>query len=1503
MFRAFKADISDKQPERRLNVFVCYARVETKIADDIVAYLESHDFDVRIDRRDLPYGEKWWGEIAEMIHACDTVVWLVSAASIESKWCLRELGEAERRGKRLLPVRIVEVPPEGMPPSIGEFHVLPAEGRFSLSSHGETLLAALRANQAWLKELTRLQDRAKEWRQRNRSSAVLLRGTSLRAAEAWRDAAGGQDVAPTAETLDYILESRRASTRRLTVFATVAGVIGAAAIILSLSLQLARSRADEQTEIAKLQRDASRAQFAATQDPAAGLALAVDVSARAEAIYAPDPPPAEIRSVLPSVADAAREMPRLRGQFDGQYANVVKLHPDPDGEDRLLIVMTEMVLMTDFDGRPLAPPLNANGPSGVAFANDARWIKRAKEDLVVVGSGSLQGADRKALGIGVSLFDSDGRLMGQALTDHPHPIMAVLPLDAQGTILAGDSQGNLYLVDTADFSHRRVLEGSGRAVTDIAREGNDWSYTVAVAFGDTVDTRQLLVPERVGRTPRSEEGVARSVTAALGDSRLEVGLVGWEPGDGVSCVIPTTRSEAGRTDAFLVCDQDGPPEFVPSTIFDGAGTFGKVRPVAVASGVTAATACRHGNLLAVGDGAGSIHVFQSDGVRVTARLRHGTGPVAALAFTPDCAILMSATIQGSDIRRWDLADVADLGSRLYDAFETVVEMQATDGGERLLALYGNWGPTAHVEIFDHEDVAYTSLYRHAMDVDRDMPLSAALSPDGTHFAFSANGRVTVMTVTGQTLWSAGFAAESLAFSADGQTLLGTGATGTTLWPLVSGAGEDARKARTLREDQVGPGATALQLPQEAREFAAFALADGNLTLSFHDETGALIGRTKPLTLRGASYDASAIQDAALAAQVSALFRSQLVSLRWDAANRSFLAIVSAQQFASTGSQQRGSRIFRIDPETFEVSPVHEIRMDGLGLEDRRVVAATDVVAGAIGLVLQRGSGATPGTVLQIVETDNFRQLTQFAVPMDGSSATTPIMAWSAPDGSFHVGLDSGTVIDRSFRPQALREVATGRLQLMAREAEYDRLLVEASALRNSGDTAGAIEASRRATELLPHVSIPWLNIGNWSCHPPTGRGDCDAADTAFSSAIDAVPLQPLAHLQRGKLRFFRGTYEAALADFEIASRIQTGLPTIEAGRASLGGWEQFADMIRGLHAGMINEPKAFRAYALSHLERWAEAETAYQELAQIGTPSLRDREYRARALYELGRSSEALSETRALLAALSDGAPYSKLEEFADKLKQDADRNRFACEVVQQGLRFASEASAPRQDVVALVDIGLDACSAIVRDDPEDADAARLALVALRDAAQRFNYPVALDETLLDSPGEVLDRLIAEQDREALAEFREAYSRHPVSAKAGLALARLRAVGGNNDAVGRDIAGVWLNDAGKPKLEIMVDEKGLQLWTNADPDHPFAEIGQVVARTRQTEQGSDWPFMGEHIWIGESKTTWGAEGALVAAIIDDSTLFYAYLDSKFKAGWTLKKSNGAWQSTIRRSGR
>nr|VFJ65969.1 MAG: TIR domain-containing protein [Candidatus Kentron sp. FW] len=93
-----------------IRLFISYSRRDLEPARTLAEDLGSNeDFEVKIDFRDLPFGEKFKPELSDLIRDCDTVLWLLTPDSVRSWWCQWELGEVARMHKRLVPVKLRDV--------------------------------------------------------------------------------------------------------------------------------------------------------------------------------------------------------------------------------------------------------------------------------------------------------------------------------------------------------------------------------------------------------------------------------------------------------------------------------------------------------------------------------------------------------------------------------------------------------------------------------------------------------------------------------------------------------------------------------------------------------------------------------------------------------------------------------------------------------------------------------------------------------------------------------------------------------------------------------------------------------------------------------------------------------------------------------------------------------------------------------------------------------------------------------------------------------------------------------------------------------------------------------------------------------------------------------------------------------------------------------------------------------------------------------------------------
>ncbi|SHN75698.1 toll/interleukin-1 receptor domain-containing protein [Cryptosporangium aurantiacum] len=93
-------------------VFISYAREDRSGVDEMASDLRHAKMDVWYDAR-LAGGDPWWTEILRNIRECDTFVFALSEWSMASEACRREYGYARDLRRRVLPVRMGELPVVG----------------------------------------------------------------------------------------------------------------------------------------------------------------------------------------------------------------------------------------------------------------------------------------------------------------------------------------------------------------------------------------------------------------------------------------------------------------------------------------------------------------------------------------------------------------------------------------------------------------------------------------------------------------------------------------------------------------------------------------------------------------------------------------------------------------------------------------------------------------------------------------------------------------------------------------------------------------------------------------------------------------------------------------------------------------------------------------------------------------------------------------------------------------------------------------------------------------------------------------------------------------------------------------------------------------------------------------------------------------------------------------------------------------------------------------------
>ncbi len=197
-----------------LHVFLSYSRKDLSTAERLRDQLIARGFSAYLDKHDILPGEPWQERLAQLIGLADTVVFLLSPDSVASPVCDWEVNEAERLGKRILPVVIRDAPADAVPGRLKRLNYIFLRNAVDETTGLTALSAALLTDIAWVREHTRLGELAAEWERKNHGNELLLRGSELAGAELWvsRGHSGGQS--PTDLHRAYITASREGEQAR-----------------------------------------------------------------------------------------------------------------------------------------------------------------------------------------------------------------------------------------------------------------------------------------------------------------------------------------------------------------------------------------------------------------------------------------------------------------------------------------------------------------------------------------------------------------------------------------------------------------------------------------------------------------------------------------------------------------------------------------------------------------------------------------------------------------------------------------------------------------------------------------------------------------------------------------------------------------------------------------------------------------------------------------------------------------------------------------------------------------------------------------------------------------------------------------------------------------------------------------------------------------------------------------------------------------------------------------
>jgi WD40 repeat protein len=659
------------------DVFISYSRRDRAVVERLAQALEARGRTAWVDWADIPPTAEWMAEIRDAIEASDTVVVVLSPDSVASPVCGEELEVAISANKRSVPVVVRDVASEDVPAELAKRNWLFLRDQDDFEAGVDRLVATLDTDLDATRFHTGLLVKARQWEQAGEPKTRLLRGSDLTEAERYV-ASPGKGPAPTQEQISFVLDSRRAATRRqrgaiaiTTVVALVAATLGmfawnqrGAAIANEQEAIEQRERAQDQRAIAEEQ-----ARIANSRGLALGsesLADQADLSAllAVEALRVAQTPQA-VQAAQRAVQRTLGIERVLRGPPASNQGNEYEVQFSPDGAALVSNARKGALEIWDLSDPSGVASESGSGQGehgGLDFSPDGSMVATTPGHGVVVSdvaSGEVRWSlERKVFPLDVAYLAGGNMVIalqgGLIETWDPSldDVVARYRVDdatpsANHVVLESSPDGRRYAVASSAKLHLDTLleirDRRGRRFGQPLIELHDHVVGVtSVAFDPS--GRRLAATTQQGHT-------------------LLFDLTGGRAP--VEIPIPQASGNEGRDVAFspdgrllAVATEQG------SVLLWDAVTLKPIGlPIVSPSGVGAIDFAPQGRTLAVSQPDGVVTFWNLD-----QHMMHG-GWVAAISFSPNGRQLASAWVSGEmKVSVWDLPSSRSLGSPLEAGF-------------------------------------------------------------------------------------------------------------------------------------------------------------------------------------------------------------------------------------------------------------------------------------------------------------------------------------------------------------------------------------------------------------------------------------------------------------------------------------------------------------------------------------------------------------------------------------------------------------------------------------------------------------------------------------------------------------------------------------------------------------------------------------------------------------------------------------------------------------------
>jgi hypothetical protein len=186
--------MADPDTKNTSKVFISYSRKNKEFVKKLNDALDNSGVEAWVDWEGIPPSADWMAEISGAIEGADAFIFVISPDSLASKVCGDELELGLKYNKRLIPV--LHKDPEKastMHEKLAATNWIYLREQDDFSSNFPKVIESINTDLDWVKQHTRLLQRAKEWDQKQRDNGFLLDGTELEESEHWMTASAGDE--------------------------------------------------------------------------------------------------------------------------------------------------------------------------------------------------------------------------------------------------------------------------------------------------------------------------------------------------------------------------------------------------------------------------------------------------------------------------------------------------------------------------------------------------------------------------------------------------------------------------------------------------------------------------------------------------------------------------------------------------------------------------------------------------------------------------------------------------------------------------------------------------------------------------------------------------------------------------------------------------------------------------------------------------------------------------------------------------------------------------------------------------------------------------------------------------------------------------------------------------------------------------------------------------------------------------------------------------------------